>query len=652
VSGAAALLDRLPPWVLVVGKGGVGKTTCAASLAIAAAERGTATLVLSTDPARALGDVLGAALGADPVSVPGIPNLSACQLDAAIERDRFLDRWREVLVTIIDRGTYLERDDVTSLVDGVLPGADEAMALLRLADLAVDTRWQRIIVDTAPTGHTLRLLDLPHSFELLIALLDAMQDKHRFMVRALMHRYRTDDADAFLAQMRARVASLTSLLTDRARCAAALVTRAEPVVMAESERYARALSERGIAVGAVIMNAADSRDDAPDDAAQPELRRVTPAAAWMRARRDAVALGADGAREWGTRLIDAPAPSEEHEAREATTSGSASASGSIHARASSASAISSAISLLTPLPALTIVGGKGGVGKTTVACALALVAAEPSAASPVLLVSTDPAPSLADALLQPIGDDETSVAGAPGLMARQADASAAFERLRADYAGRIDAFFDAIAGRGLDTPHDRRILRELLALAPPGIDELYALAALADAVAEGRFARVIVDPAPTGHLLRLLEMPAIALTWTHQLMRLMLRYKELGTLGDAAADVLALAHRIRAVAALLRDPARASLLVVTLDEPLVRNETRRLVDSVTALGVAITGVIWNRTSPGAVPPGIPLPAAAPTAQLAATETQPSPRGVTALREWAGSWRVNDAGVRAQSPKLS
>ena len=301
MNGAAALLERLPPWVLVVGKGGVGKTTCAAALSIASAEHDAATLVLSTDPARALGDALGMPLGGDPLPVTGVSRLSACQLDAAMERDRFLARWRDVLVTIVDRGTYLERDDVAALVDGVLPGVDEAMALLRLADLATDDQWRRIIVDTAPTGHTLRLLDLPGSFALLLALLDAMQDKHRFMVRALVHRYRADDADAFLTSMRARVASLSALLADGTRCAALLVTRDEPVVMAESVRYARALGERGIAVTAVVVNAVGSGGDV--EALTGELRAATPGAAWRWARGGAVELGVEGARGWGERLV-------------------------------------------------------------------------------------------------------------------------------------------------------------------------------------------------------------------------------------------------------------------------------------------------------------------------------------------------------------
>ena len=416
----------------------------------------------------------------------------------------------------------------------------------------------------------------------------------------------------------------------------AVAAPAEPVVLAETVRYARALRERGIAVGAVLLNASDEESgDAPELMA--ELRDATSDASQYRVARGAVALGADGAREWGTRVAaDAGVNSvsnasngsigrvQEESARDATTTSSP------------------GISVLAPLRTLTIVGGKGGVGKTTVACALALTVAEPSLEARVLLVSTDPAPSLADALAQPIGDEEVPVEGVPGLFARQADASAAFERLRAGYAERVDALFDAIAAHAIDTSADRRIVRDLLALAPPGIDELYALAAIADAVGENRFARVIVDPAPTGHLLRLLEMPAIALDWTHQLMRLVLRYRELGALGEVGSDLLSLAHRIRAVGALLRDPARAALIAVALDEPLVRRETRRLTDAVGALGLEIRGVVWNRSGSTESVPRLPLPAATAAAQLVASEAQPSPRGVAAIRRWAGTWRAGSS----------
>jgi arsenite-transporting ATPase len=284
-----------------------------------------------------------------------------------------------------------------------------------------------------------------------------------------------------------------------------------------------------------------------------------------------------------------------------------------------------------PVRRLTIVGGKGGVGKTTAACAIAIAAASPEA--PVLVVSTDPAPSVADALDHPVADEDTPVPDAPGLMARQMDAAAAFDRLKRDYEARIDAVFDGLLGQGMDATHDRAILRDLLSLAPPGIDELYALALLGEMLGERRFATIVVDPAPTGHLLRLLEMPALALDWSHRLMRLMLKYREVAGLGDAAGEVLSFTRRTRALGELLADPAQAGLIVVALDEPLVRAESERLVAAVRAHGVDVPGVLWNRVDR----PPRPLPVHPPVPQFVAAATEPPPRGVAALRRWHAGW---------------
>jgi arsenite-transporting ATPase len=280
------------------------------------------------------------------------------------------------------------------------------------------------------------------------------------------------------------------------------------------------------------------------------------------------------------------------------------------------------------------VAGKGGVGKTTVACTLAIASASESTAT--LLVSTDPAPSIADALAFDVPDEETPIPGVPGLVARQMDAPAAFDRLRQSYQSRIDAVFDAFVARGVDAAHDRAILRDLLALAPPGVDELYALASLGETLAEERFARVIVDPAPTGHLLRLLEMPLLALDWSHRLMRLMLKYREVTGLDDAAEELLAFAKRTRAIDQLLHDPARAGVLIVAIDEPLVRGESVRLQHAVQGQGIDIVGVIWNRA---ANEPWTPLPGILPDSQYSAPARTPAPIGVDAIRTWGAMWRA-------------
>ena len=619
------LVDRLPPWTLVGGKGGVGKTTCASALALRCAERGQRTLLLSTDPAGTLGDAIGVGLSASPAAVPGADGLFAMQLDATSARDAFLARWRDTLVTILDRGTYLDDEDITGLIDAALPGADEAMAFLSLAGLSSEAAWERVIIDTAPTGHTLRLLSLPTTFAALVELLDTMQAKHRFMVTALTHRYRADGADAFIEEMRSEIERLRAMLTDPARCAMVLVTRAEAVVAAETIRYAEALRGLGIAVGGLVISAipvmnyeySERALDQLDALGQQVVFHVLPIE---------MPTGLEGLRRWR----------EAMRVTTGSTRGAGAGGRSVRATeyapdspqsALGATAVARANVELRPL---TIVGGKGGVGKTSVACALAL---EASMTSRVLLVSTDPAPSIADALGQEVGDDETPVAGAERLMARQMDASAAFERMRTDYQTRVDALFDGLIGRGMDAAHDRAIVRDLMTLAPPGIDELYALASLGETLGEARFDIIVVDPAPTGHLLRLLEMPALALDWSHRLLRLMLKYKDVVGLGETAEELLAFAKRTRAVRDLLADPSRSGVLVVALDEPLVRGETERLIAAVRARGVAVIALLWNRVSRSPAP--LSLPDAIP--QLVSGEMAPPPVGPDALRRWRDGW---------------
>ena len=607
------LLDALPRWILVVGKGGVGKTTCAAGIAARAATRAQVTLLLSTDPARSLGGALGEPVGPIPTRVKRREHLFAMQLDAQHERDRFLEQWRDILVAILDRGTYLSSEDVAGVIDDALPGVDEAMALLALLEVERDARWRRIVVDTAPTGHTLRLLALPDTFRALVTLLDTMQNKHRFMVQALARRYRPDAADAFLSRMRDDIETLRTTLVDPSRAAAVLVTRAEPMVVAETVRYSEALGALSIRIGAVVLNAVDGSSSAAKREALSGLGSVAP-----RAQRLDVPRAAH--------------PPDGLEEIEALFAGDATSLGSTAAQPRSAPPIAPHPAIAAFLRPLTIVAGKGGVGKTTAACALGVSYARPE--KPVLIVSSDPAPSVADALGQRVPDADVDVEDAPGCRARQMDATAAFDRFRSRYVERVDAVFERLMGGSLHLTYDKAIVRDLLALAPPGIDELYALITLGEVLAEGRYDTIIVDPAPTGHLLRLLEMPSLALAWTHRLMRLMLEYKEIGGLGEAAQELLDFAKRTRALRALLTDPTRATVLVVANDEPLVRDESERLVSACRERGIDVGAFVWNRVDDGVAP----LSALHAPPQFVAPAVSPGPRGAAALKRWCARWR--------------
>jgi arsenite-transporting ATPase len=632
------LLDRLPRLTLVVGKGGVGKTTCAIGVAGSLAARGDPALIVSTDPANSLGPILGVSLdGGEAQAVDG--KLAALQLDPASARRDFLARWREILVTIVDRGTYLDVEDIGGLVDAAFPGADEIFGLLVLARLLEEDQ-RRLVIDTAPTGHTLRLLELPETFQAMLALLESMQGKHRFMVSALTHRYRRDAADEFLETMRRTLGGLRHSLGDAARAGAVLVTRAEAVVVRETERYAEALRRLGITISALVVEAVPPEPDGDAAAALEELGSLgIEGGMFVVPAMEPPPEGVAGARSslgrmviWGRKRGVAAGKG----LRRSRGAGVDSKAGGAPRREPQIEA--EAPHLHSLLRTLTIVGGKGGVGKTTISCALALsIAADGTVPGDILLVSTDPAPSIGDALgiteARWAREAPVVLEAVPHLHVWQMDAAAAFLDLRDRYRHRIDELFDSFMGKSVDAAHDRVILRDLLALAPPGIDELYAVASLGDALAEERYGYIVVDPAPTGHLLRLLQLPALAIDWSHRLMRLIMKYKEIAGVAEAAEDLLNFAKRTRALDRLLRDEARAGVVLVSLDEPAVIAESIRLAGILRSTGIGVLGEIRNRATIDAVTQLRP--------SFLAPEFDRSLVGLDAIRDWTRHWRRVD-----------
>src|SRR5262249_39067239 len=147
----------------------------------------------------------------------------------------------------------------------------------------------------------------------------------------------------------------------------------------------------------------------------------------------------------------------------------------------------------------------------------------------VLALSTDPAHSLGDALGQVVGDVERPVPGVACLFARELDAPAAFAVRRERYRASVDEVFDALLrGSRFEVGAARAVVRGLIDLAPPGLDELFGALSLVEAVL-GRerpaYDVVVLDTAPTGHALRLLAMPDAALEWVHALLAILLKYR-------------------------------------------------------------------------------------------------------------------------------
>jgi hypothetical protein len=185
------------------GKGGVGKTTCAAARAIAEARTGASVLIVSTDPAHSLGDAFRVRLSerAKPLRAPGwrLGRLDAVELDAARALGRWHRQHRAALGDILEHGTWLERADVETLIDLPVPGIDELAGLLEIARLASTPRYEVIVVDTAPTGHTLRLLTAPASVTAFAGMLDALEEQHRYIRRQFGGAWSPDRSERLIA---------------------------------------------------------------------------------------------------------------------------------------------------------------------------------------------------------------------------------------------------------------------------------------------------------------------------------------------------------------------------------------------------------------------------------------------------------------------
>jgi arsenite-transporting ATPase len=306
---------------------------------------------------------------------------------------------------------------------------------------------------------------------------------------------------------------------------------------------------------------------------------------------------------------------------------------------------------------LLLICGKGGVGKTTVAAALALRIARDDRTRRVLLISTDPAHSAADVLAAQVNATPTRVFGAgENLRAREIDAPGLLAERRREVMAAADDIAASVGAVG------RVGIAELLELAPPGIDELLAMIEVANVAAASDSATatkvtkrqlVVLDMAPTGHAIRLLQMPEAAREWVQVILRLLLKYKDIVRPGRVASELVAMGRSIRLLKDLLVDPERTCGVLVTRAEEAPRLETVRLREQLAGLGIAAPIVVINAlTLAPAACRRCGQTAAAERLQRSAMEracrrhgcaiiltplAAPPPRGIAALLRWSDAW---------------
>ena len=696
----------------------MGKTTCAAARAVAEAAAGSRVLVVSTDPAHSLGDALAVKLGANPARVGSSGRLHAAELDAPRAFARWIDSHRAALGDALEHGTWLDRADVEALLDLSLPGIDELAGILEIARLARVERNERqdrkdtpvrqkrsvrpsrslrsspydvIVVDTAPTGHTLRLLAAPRTVAAVADVLDTLQAEHRIIRQQLARVGRPEAADRLIALIADQARETGELLRDRTRTTFCWVTLAERLSLAESVDGIAALDANGMRAAEIIVNRVLPTGD--------------PCPVCDRRRADERRVIAEIARRLGRgrRMRVVPAALHEPRGMKAQLAigrrlvGKGGRVGpSVQSVAGADPRVGPAVSLTpdvrtTPAESLDVfrgatlifVGGKGGVGKTTVSAAAAVRLARAHPKQRLLLLSTDPAHSLADAFgttssargpnvdsrgpfPRDIGDAPKPVRGGPrNLFVRELDAAKALAARRADLEQAVDEIASAFGAGAVATGTGGAA--ELMDLAPPGVDELFGVLEVfrltvprgGGAPRDREYDMIIVDTAPTGHALRLLELPETAREWVQVLLRMLLKYKKLVRPGKLAAELVDVSKSIRELQALLRDASHTRFLVVTRAAEVPRFETERLLERLRRLKLAAPAVIVNATTLAPRRCGrCRAIAAAERRSLGALRracrgrsrgcviiqtplSAPPPRGVRALDVWGRQWVIGN-----------
>lgn len=515
------------------GKGGVGKTSMACATAVWLAKEGQRVLLISTDPASNLHDVLATNISDTPTPITGVPRLFARNIDPAESarqyRERMVGPYRGILPDVAVASMEEQFSGSCTLE---IAAFDEFSRLL--GDESATPQYDTVIFDTAPTGHTLRLLTLPSAWS-------GFMQTNTTGVSCL-------GPLSGLQTQQMLYQQCVATLKDPRKTTIVLVTRPEASALREAARTSRELRQLGVENQQLIINGVFTAQAADDEFALAFQLRCEQA---LQAIPDEIAslprtlvplfpealLGLDALK-----LIETPDASKSN-----ALSGKAMPQLPVGLEA-----------LIDEIAAaghgVVLTMGKGGVGKTTIAASLAVALADRG--HQVLLSTTDPADHLASTL----EDDRL-----PTLSVSRIDP--------ADETARYTAEVMATAGGELDD-QGRALLAE--DLRSPCTEEIAIFRAFARTVANGKDRFVVLDTAPTGHTILLLDA---ALAYHRELTRQSSRISD---------DVENLLPR-------LRDPNFARMLIITLPEATPVHEAIQLQSEIRRAGIEPFAWVINQS---------------------------------------------------------
>jgi len=526
------MFKDLPKFVFFTGKGGVGKTSLACAAALSLADHGKRVLLVSTDPASNVGQVFETQIGNHITAIPGVSGLDAIEIDpeeaAAAYRERIVGPVRGTLPATALKSI---EEQLSGACTTEIAAFDEFTALL--TENSVVDRYDHVIFDTAPTGHTIRLLKLPGAWT---GFLEAGKGDASCLGPL-----------AGLEKQRTRYQEAVDRLADSRETRLILVARPHRSAFAEAARTARELAAIGIAnqqlaingvmpadaAGDPLASALIAKDQAAIAAMDPELAQLPQKIFLLRAEN---LVGTDALRRFAQ---DAPAEGQ-RDLIPPKAAGKLPALGALIDE------------IERPGHGLVMLMGKGGVGKTTMAAA---IAAELAARShEVLLTTTDPAAHLIETLGEELAH----------LTVGRIDPAAETARYRQH----------VLEAKGKDLSAEARAMLEE-DLRSPCTEEIAVFQAFSRVIRESSRHFVVMDTAPTGHTLLLLDA-------TGAYHREILRNATPSAQGHMVTPMMR-----------LQDPERTKILIVTLPETTPVLEAAQLQDDLRRAGIEPWGWIVN-----------------------------------------------------------
>jgi arsenite-transporting ATPase len=504
-------------YLFFTGKGGVGKTSLACATAIRLADEGKKVLPISTDPASNLDEVLGVRLNSNPIPVPDVKNLSALNINpeeaAKAYRERSIGPYRDVLPA--DSIKDME-EQLSGACTVEIAAFDEFTSLL--LNNEVTSKFDHIIFDTAPTGHTLRLLSLPSAWKDFLS--------------TSAHGASCIGPSSALNNQRDRYEKAVETLRDAEKTTLVLVTRPDRIAIAEAERTSLELAAIGLHNQQVAINAVFKAQNRNDKLAMAFEARVEKALSNLPSNLASKERSLFNLKPYNMVGISAlrnffqnAEPTPEEIIKVEVPVGTLSMSHLVD-------------ELIADGRCLVMVMGKGGVGKTTIAAAIASELA--TRGHPVHLTTTDPAAHL-----------EATLAGKeklPSLKVSRIDPKLETKK----YTEKVIAS----SGKGLDK-EGLALLEE--DLRSPCTEEVAVFHAFSRIVNEARDHFVVMDTAPTGHTLLLLDAAG---SYHKEVMK---NFSHGGTLTHVTTPMMR-----------IKDPKFTKLLIVTLPETTPVSEAESL----------------------------------------------------------------------------